>query len=338
MTISDGIPNRSEGDGFNWQRIAAVLTALTAAIIASVVVFDIAVPRRGIGFFQIFSFQTGIALTVAGFVTQFGDPWFLLLIATLLYLIGTQRSLVQRPQEGAFVLAVTFAAFSFIDLLKNFFIAPRPPGAGTVQLPAWLPAVLGGPFRSITTGAGYAFPSGHALGTAAVFSALAYRLEVGSRTSRWVVAAIGIALVALSRIALGVHFLVDIVVGVIAGVSLFAVAASVGSREPLRVFVLGSVLGVLAVGASAVSPAGEVWSAGQWLGGSIGAGVAWYAVRPSCQLGLRETIIAGIPIAALWVGIYVTSPPLLVTVVGTAVAAGATIATPSLAERISGGG
>lgn len=337
MTSGDALLGRAEGNGVNWRAVAVVVTAATAVVVVYATVFDVAVPQRGVGLFEALSSGTGVALTVAGLVTQFGDPWFLLLVATFLYLLGTERSLVQQPREGAFVLGVTFAAFSLIDLLKNFFIAPRPPGAGAVTVPTWLPAVFAGAFRSITTGTGYAFPSGHALGTTAVFAALAYRLNVGSRTSRWAVAAVGALLVASSRIVLGVHFLVDIAVGMLAGVSLFAVAASVGDREPLRVFALGSVLGVLAVVASAVSPAGEVWKAGQWLGASVGAGVAWYAVRPSCQLGLRETVVAGLPIAVLWIGIYVTSPPLLVTVVGTAVAAGVTVAAPSLAERVTTG-
>jgi membrane-associated phospholipid phosphatase len=332
--MRDAVSGRLDGDGTNRWVVAVAAMVVTGGVLASALAFDVAVPERGIGVFQILSTPTSVTLALAGLVTQFGDPWFLLLAATLLYLLGTERSLVQRPRAGAFVLAVTFAAFSFIDLLKNVFVAPRPPGAGTVALPTWLPAALAGPFRSITTGTGYAFPSGHALGTTAVFAALAYRLEAGSNAVRWTAALVGVLLVAGSRIVLGVHFFVDIAVGLLAGASLFAVAAAVGSREPLRVFALGSVLGVLAVVASAVAPAGEVWKAGQWLGGSIGAGVAWYVVRPSSQLGLRETVVAGVPVAVLWVGIYVTSPPLLVTVVGTAVAAGVTIAAPSLAERV----
>ncbi|SFR57504.1 PAP2 superfamily protein [Halogeometricum rufum] len=323
----------SDGDRPSRWTVALAAAAAVGVVLASAFAFDIAVPNRGIGVFQLLSSPTSATLAVAGLVTQFGDPWFLLLTATLLYLLGTERSLVQRPREGAFVLAVTFAAFSFIDLLKNVFVAPRPPGAGTVALPTWLPAVLAGPFRSITTGTGYAFPSGHALGTTAVFAALAYRLEAGSGATRWTVALVGVLLVAASRIVLGVHFFVDIAVGLLAGASLFAAAAAVGSRDPLRVFALGSILGVLAVVASAVSPAGEVWKAGQWLGGSVGAGIAWYVVRPSSQLSLRETVAAGVPVAVLWVGVYVTSPPLLVTVVGTAVAAGVTIAAPTLAGR-----
>ncbi|ELZ32850.1 phosphoesterase PA-phosphatase related protein [Halogeometricum pallidum JCM 14848] len=334
MTNRDAVLDKLAWDRTNGWFVAGIATLAVVVVLASAVTFDIAVPERGIGIFRLVSARTSATLLIAGLVTQFGDPWFLLLVATFVYLLGTQRSLVKTPRAGAFVLAVTFAAFSLIDLLKNFFIAPRPPGAGTVTVPTWLPAALAGSFQSITTGTGYAFPSGHALGTTAVFAALAYRLEVGPRTGRWAAAAVGVALVTASRIFLGVHFFVDIAVGVLAGLGLFAIAASVGGRAPIRVFALGSALGVLAVVASAASPAGELWKAGQWLGASLGAGVAWYAVGPSYLLSLRETAAAGIPIAALWVGIYTLEPPLVVTVVGTAVAAGVTIAAPSFAEQL----
>jgi hypothetical protein len=229
---------------------------------------------------------------------------------------------------------VTFAAFSLVDLLKHVYVAPRPPGAGSVTVPAWLPAVLAGSFRSITTGTGYAFPSGHAIGTTAVLAALAHKVDIGPPVARWSVAGAGIVLVIASRVVLGVHYLVDVAVGVLAGLALVAVAVAVGEDGPLNVFGLGAVLGVLAVVASAYAPAGEVWRAGQWLGASLGAGVAWYAVQPSRRLDPVETVIAGVPIGVAWVAIYVTSPPLPVTVVATAVAAGLTVLAPTLTDRL----
>lgn len=327
---------RADRDRPNWRAIAAITTTALAAVVAGGLIFDVTLSHRRIGLFGVLSTPTEVVLTVAGVITQFGDPWFLLLTGTIVYLVGSGGSLVREPREGAFVLAVTLGAFALTDLLKNLFLAPRPPGAGVVTVPVWLPAALTGPFRSITTGTGYAFPSGHALGTAAVFAALAYRSEIGSRAARWSVAAIGVALVAASRIVLGVHFLADIVVGMLAGLSLFAVAAATAGRRPLRAFALGAGLGVLAVLASAGSPAGEVWKAGQWLGGSLGAGIAWHIVRPSRTLAPLRAVIVAIPIGVLWIGIYLTAPPPIVTVVGTAIAAGATVSAPSLAARAMG--
>jgi membrane-associated phospholipid phosphatase len=323
----------TRGDGPTWAQVAGTMAATLLLVVVAVVVFDVAVPDRGVGVLEPVTVEFGALLLVAGLLTQFGDPWFLLLVATLVYLGGVDRSLVRDPRDGAFVLGVTFAAFSFVDLLKHLFAAPRPPGAGEVTVPGWFPAILDGAFRSITTGGGYAFPSGHALGTAAVFAALAYTLQVGSRRSRSVVAALGVLLVAGTRLLLGVHFLVDVAVGALAGVTLFAVAAGVWTREPKRVFALGAVLGVLAVVATAGAPESELWKAGQWLGASLGAGLAWHVIRPSTYLTQRQTAVVAILVCSLWLAIYVVSPPLVLTVLGTALAAGLTVAAPAVADR-----
>jgi membrane-associated phospholipid phosphatase len=333
--LGDEFRERTGRDVPKGSTLAVVTTAALVVVLAAVVAFDVAVAERGVGVFEPLSPPIGTVLAVAGLVTQLGDPWFLVLVATFAYLVESERSFVREPRDGAFVLAVTFAALALIDLLKNLFVAPRPPGAETVTVPTWLPATLGGAFESITTGTGYAFPSGHAIGTTAAFVALAYKLNVGSSLVRWAIAGTVVVLVVASRVVLGVHYVVDVGVGVLAGVSLATVAMAVGDREPLNVFALGTALGVLAVIASALSPAGEVWAAGQWLGASLGAGVAWYTVRPTHHLGILETLLAGVPIGVVWVGIYVTSPPLVVTVLGTAVAAGLTILAPSLVDRVS---
>ncbi|AUV81355.1 phosphoesterase [Salinigranum rubrum] len=313
----------------NWAAVAASTAVVLLLAVLSVLGPDISLADRSTEYFEPLSPQAGIVLLVAGIVTQFGDPWFLLLVAAFIYLAESERTGVRDSRDGAFVLGVTFAAFSFIDLLKNVFVGPRPPGAGTVEIPMWLPTALGGVFQSITTGSGYAFPSGHALGTTAVFAAIAYKLDLGERRVRWAVAGLGVVLVAGSRVVLGVHFLVDILVGCVAGLCLFAVATTVGSRRPSRVFALGVGLGVLAVLASMGSPE-VVWKAGQWLGASLGAGVAWHRLRPTSMLTFQEAVVAGVPIAVAWITIYLTSPPLVVTVLATAVAAGVTVAAPTL--------
>lgn len=323
---------QSDGD---YRKISVAIAVVTAVCFVALAAVLSTLPGRGLGFLEPIPGHLSLVFTIAGGITQLGDPWFLLLMASLVYLLGTDREFIEQPRDGAFVLAVTLAAFSFTDVLKNVFRAPRPPSADVATAPSWLPTAFGGAFESITTASGFAFPSGHALGTAAVFAALASRLSVGSATARWTAAAVGVLLVASSRVVLGVHYGVDIVGGFLAGVCLFAVAETIDDGEPLRVFLLGIGIGVLAVILSALAPAGEVWNAGQWLGGSIGAAAAWYAVRPSRRLGLLGTLAAGIPAAVLWVSIYVTSPPLLVTVVGTAVAASVTILAPTITDRIT---
>jgi len=67
----------------------------------------------------------------------------------------------------------------------------------------------------------YSFPSGHATSTAAIAVAMALVwLPPRWRRAGFVASAVGIGLVALSRLVLGVHWFTDVVVGVALGVAL----------------------------------------------------------------------------------------------------------------------
>lgn len=94
-------------------------------------------------------------------------------------------------------------------LLKDVVQAPRPfwqPGA---------PEAL-----RLETATGYSFPSGHSQAAATLYTALALRIP-----QRWVRAVLAALIlgVGFSRLYLGVHYLEDVVVGVLlgAGISLF---------------------------------------------------------------------------------------------------------------------
>ena len=311
-----------------WGVVTALVAVAFVAFAAWVSLSNSVIPTRGFGISGLTS--SGPVLVGMGFLTQFGDPWFLLLVAMVVFLVGVERSVVESPAGGAFVLASTFAAFSFVDLLKHLFRYSRPEGATEATAPAWLPPVVQGAVHGTLIGDGFAFPSGHALGTTVVFGALAYTLNVGTKPQRWAVAALGVGAVSLSRVVLGVHFVVDVVGGILAGVALLAAAISLGGHRPLRVFALGSVVGAAALWATALPPAGALWSVGQWFGASLGAGVAWYLVRPSRELALKGALLVGLPTAALWVVVYTSIRSPLVVVVVTAALGGLTVAAPTL--------
>ena len=61
----------------------------------------------------------------------------------------------------------------------------------------------------------YSFPSGHAMLTTALFTSIGLNLK---NKRFWILSVFIIALVAMSRIYLGVHFLIDCVVGIVLGV------------------------------------------------------------------------------------------------------------------------
>jgi membrane-associated phospholipid phosphatase len=79
------------------------------------------------------------------------------------------------------------------------------------------------PFVRLTT---YSFPSGHAFAATATYGALAFVLAArSSRTRRrWIAAgaALLVAIVAASRVILGVHFLLDVLAGIAAGIGLLS--------------------------------------------------------------------------------------------------------------------
>ena len=102
--------------------------------------------------------------------------------------------------DVAFFLAAFVGTQLLVSLLKAFFERARPDAGSVVPLPE-----------------SAAFPSGHAAAGAASFGALAVlvaeRLPRPLRTEFWlVVVALGIA-VGVSRIALNVHFVTDVVAG-----------------------------------------------------------------------------------------------------------------------------
>jgi membrane-associated phospholipid phosphatase len=317
----------------NWRRIVGwgLLALLLVVGLTYLLLPD---GTRTLGLTALLSSVPSSVLLAFGVVTQFGDPWFLVLVATAVYMVGTSRELVETPREGAFVLATTFGALATVDLLKHLFSLPRPEGATTAAPPLWVPELFGGVFRALTTGSGYAFPSGHALGTTAVFGALAYRLNVATARVRWAAAAGSVLLVVLSRLVLGVHFLVDVVAGVVGGLVLLGIVVWTGSERPIRAFAVAAAAGCAAVVVAALGSPTAVWESAQWLGAAVGAGVVWLLVRPSCRLDLRGSLVAGAVVAPIWIGTYLLEPGPFVAVFAIAVAAGITVGAPSLAERV----
>jgi membrane-associated phospholipid phosphatase len=130
--------------------------------------------------------------------------------------------LVQRGRKRwAAYLLVTAAGSLGLNLgLKALFARARPDAA-----------------TALWQAHGYAFPSGHAMDSAAVFGALAYLVLRATRSRRIRSACVSlaaclVAAISLSRVYLGVHWISDIVAGVGAGA--VWLATTTGAYEMLR--------------------------------------------------------------------------------------------------------
>lgn len=132
------------------------------------------------------------------------------------------------------VIATVFGGLALAIFLKAAFDIPRPP--------AELHAV---------PESDESLPSGHTMSATVFWGALALWGQLSTRRRRFASASVAVVLVAVSRLALGVHFLVDVVVAVGLGCLYLAAIARFASDRPGAIFVVAigfAVLGIITTG------------------------------------------------------------------------------------------
>lgn len=153
---------------------------------------------------------------VIAFFTQLGDIWFLVLLLAVLY----WKRVV--PQEKVMAVGGMLAAgIGIYRSLKFIFELPRP--EEPLLDPELVPWIIRPLYELTAFSSSYGFPSGHATTSTIVYFGLAEILDVGSRRLRYLCAAGLVAFIGMTRIALGLHFLVDIVVGTALGATILFV-------------------------------------------------------------------------------------------------------------------
>lgn len=184
-------------------------------------------------------------------------------------------------RRGAHAIGLGIAGMALVTALKFYFSIPRP-----------------SPDVNHISATGYSFPSGHATMAAIGYGILAYDLRIGSRPVRYGAAAILVGLIALSRVVLGVHFVRDIVAGVLLGVTFLVVAIALTRHAPWPAFLLG-----LALAAVAVIASGANHNAMTTLGLAVGATLAWRLldnVPRVASTRIRVALLAGVlPVLAV---------------------------------------
>jgi len=212
----------------------------------------------------------------AGVVTSFGGATVLLFALSLLYWLDERRS-------TATVVSYAFVALATVILVKTLLGLPRPPEA--VRLI---------PLENDP----YGFPSGHAVAAVVVYGGLA---TVRERLTEWpVVAGVSavVALIALSRVVLGMHYLGDVLVGTAFGVAILAGCWRFVGRRPARAFLVA-----VAVALATVVVTGGSHESVLALGGSVGGAVGsrWIDAIDSLRSRLEGAILVavGVPYALL---------------------------------------
>ncbi|WP_158058719.1 phosphatase PAP2 family protein [Halorussus halophilus] len=197
-------------------------------------------------------------------VTQLGDAWFLFVAVALLYWFVDRR-------RGAFALAALLGALSLTLALKGLFALPRPP----VSL-------------QVGHATGHGFPSGHAIGSTVVWVLLAWILDHHTRSRRAIVAAAVVTLVASSRVIIGVHYVVDVLVGVAVGLAYLGLLVKATDWNPTRAFGVA-----FAVVLAAIATNGLTTDTVASLAGVLGASAVWvgYGDVPRTSVGTAQAAV-----------------------------------------------
>ncbi|MFB6120106.1 MAG: phosphatase PAP2 family protein [Halobacteriaceae archaeon] len=226
-------------------------------------------------------------------LTHLGDPLVVLVALVGVYWLGPRSGLL-TSRDAAALLAAGFATLALALLLKGGFGLPRPPT--TLH-------------RIPEDGAG--FPSGHATAAATLYGGVAMVLDRWSRRTRAVGAAGLIGLVALTRLVLGVHYLVDVVVGAAVGLAAVAAVLWIARPDPARGFALATVVGLGAVAAAGVTTETTMAAAG-----AAGATAAWRALDglDAAAPSLGAIAVGGVGFVGAAVGTLALTPPLPMTV------------------------
>jgi len=308
---------------------------------------------RGVGEFAVVETLPAIVVVVFAAVTHLADPWLLFALLAGVYWFGDDRLAAAPRRAGATAIALVAAGYAAVAVGKALTAVPRPPGAtGTVTPPAWLPSVLDGWYQTQLVSTGFGFPSGHATGAAVAYGALAILCTAVWTPRRRYAAAILVALaVAASRVVIEVHYLVDVVAGlllgavVLAGGIILAGDARLHGRSPTvptdrltptPVFVLAAVVSVVAaVVAGANGHTDEVVEAAIGVGTGVGGAVGWQfasGAEPPVPLHLAGPglLLTG----GTWVGAYVLADGVVLTTLVTAVAVAGVMSLPAVATRV----
>jgi membrane-associated phospholipid phosphatase len=197
------------------------------------------------------------AVPLLAALTFLGGTFFLVSVGPAVYWFGPSRDWLSR-RDGARLLAVTLGALALVVATKSLFSMARPPEGVMLVLED-----------------GNGFPSGHATGATAFYGGLAALTSFWSRARRWLLAGAFVALVGFTRLALGVHYLTDVLAGFVIGGAFLVCALVLTKRRVGYGFALAVAIAVAGVALPGSAHAHDAVAA---LGATVGALTGWIAL------------------------------------------------------------
>ncbi|ELY58210.1 PA-phosphatase-like phosphoesterase [Natronococcus amylolyticus DSM 10524] len=166
----------------------------------------------------------------------------------------------------AYVLAVALGGLAFVVLVKGTFALPRTD-----------------PSLHAVSSSEHGFPSGHVMAAVSTWGAFALWTTHSTRARRLLAAGAVVAVVGFARLALGIHYLVDIPVSIVLAVAYLGAIAWLARGDPWRAFLAAIAIAVLAVLVDAASTRALLS-----LVGTVGAVVGWRTLEaPPIRRRLR---------------------------------------------------
>ncbi len=138
------------------------------------------------------------------FWTFFGEETFVILLIAVFYW-GIDR------RTGEVMLFSSFGSLCVNGILKDVVKRPRP----FVEDPSVYRLKPDGLFVGDVREGSFSFPSGHAQGSSTLLASMSFNLK---QKKVYLISAVVILLVCLSRIVLGVHFPTDVLTGLVLGI------------------------------------------------------------------------------------------------------------------------
>lgn len=195
-------------------------------------------------------------------VALLGDEFVIILALLAVAAVDAYRSARRgtgKPisRRTGFVLAVVLGGLALTLVLKASFGFSRPPES----------------LQAIPRD-GDGFPSGHTMAATICWGALALWGGVIERNRGLLGASLVVSLVGLSRLALGVHYFVDIVASTVFGVAYLLAVAAVLDGDPDAAFAVAAALGGLALIVTGAATDGVLAFVG-----CVGGAAGWWALN-----------------------------------------------------------